>query len=40
MSQQNRTQAERPAPRGGALLPESGLGRCRRQQWQPGWWRD
>ncbi|MCW3843768.1 hypothetical protein ONA70_27070 [Micromonospora yasonensis] len=40
MSQQNRTQAERPAPRGGALLPEGNLARCRRQRWQPGWWRD
>ncbi|WP_274534527.1 hypothetical protein [Micromonospora sp. CB01531] len=39
MSQQNRTQAERPTPRGGALLPESGLGGCRRQLWQSGWWR-
>ncbi|MFG2054544.1 hypothetical protein ACGFI9_11005 [Micromonospora sp. NPDC048930] len=40
MSQQNRTQAERPTPRGGALLPEGNLGPCRRQRWQPGWWRD
>ncbi|MBP1783663.1 hypothetical protein J3R08_003513 [Micromonospora sp. HB375] len=37
MSQQNRTRAERQAPRAGALLPEPGTGRER--QWQPGWWR-
>ncbi|MFD2764975.1 hypothetical protein [Micromonospora eburnea] len=40
MSQQNRTSTERPTPRGGALLPELGRGRCRRQRWQPGWRRD
>ncbi|MEV0428730.1 hypothetical protein [Micromonospora sp. NPDC050495] len=40
MSQQYRTQAERPAPRGGALLPEGNLGPCRGQREQPGWWRD